>query len=620
MRRRRRGRRRRADVSSAVSPPPADGDDTAALRRPDDTAALRRPDDTAALRRRAGELAALFASARELAAVRDADAVLERLVERAQELLAADVAYLSEFDDGDGTLRVRQTRGVVSGALRDLVVPRGRGLVSAIAESRLPRAVRRYDSVAADRHTSGIDDAVAAEGIVSMLGVPLLSEVRVLGVLFVAMRRERTFTPDDIALLAALADHASVVLQTAAALADAELQAERARAAAAALTAHVAARDRANRVHRELVDAVLAGGGLAPVARTLAAGLEAPVVIVDADGAVRASEGDRPPDTAAPAVRAAVVRSRADGRAVRTPDAALVSAVAAGPRSFGAIVVGASARELDDVDLRTVERAGQVTALLALSEEAVAAADHRRRADLLVELMTAAPARRADVADALRRSGVDLGRLRAATAFDVDRLGRAEAARVIARELGEGALVAELDGLVLALHDAPSDAAVRRRVRAALDVPVLAVTTGGADRDPVRATADVRAAAGLARALDLTDTLVPADDLAPYAATLTSDRRALSAFLDGALGAVRGHDAERGSDLLTTLRAFVRNGASPTRTARALTFHTNTILQRLEKLDRLLEDGWREDERFFRLSTAVRLDELRDRLAGQRDG
>lgn len=613
-------------MTRAVFPPSADasvpegtgGGD--ALRDRDENDALRGREENDALRRRAGELAALFASARELAAVRDADAVLERLVERAQELLAADVAYLSEFDDADGTLRVRQTRGAVSGALRALVVPRGAGLVSAIAESRLPRAVRRYDTVAADRHTSGIDEAVAAEGIVSMLGVPLLSDVRVLGVLFVAMRRERTFTPDDTALLAALADHASVVLQTAAALADAERQAERARAAVDALTAHVAARDRANRVHRELVDAVLAGGGLAPVAQTLARGLEAPVVIVDADGTARAAEGDPVPDTDGDAVRAAVARSRIDGRAVRTPDAMVVSAVTAGTRSFGALVVGASARTLDDVDLRTIERAGQVTALLALSEEAVADADHRRRADLLVELVTAAPGRRADVADALRRSGVDLGRLRAVTAFAVARPGRTEAARVIARELGEGALVAELDGLVVALHDAPAGRELHGRVSATLEAPVLVVTSGADDRDPARATADVRAATGLARALGLTDALVPADDLAPYAATLTADRRALEAFLDSALGAVRRHDAERGSELLLTLRAFVRHGASPTRTARALTFHTNTILQRLEKLDRVLGEGWRDDERFFRLSTAVRLDELRDRLAERGDG
>ncbi len=576
-------------------------------------------DDVAALRRRAGELSALFASARELAAVRDADAVLQRLVERAQEMLAADVAYLTEFDGEDGRLRVRATRGAVTAALRELVVPPGRGLVSAIAESRLPHAVRRYDAVAADRHTSGIDAAVRAEGIVSMLGVPLLSDTRVLGVLFVAARRERTFAPDETALLAALADHASAVLQTAAALATAEREAARARAAVAELTAHVAARDRANRVHRELVEAVLAGGGLGPVARTLSTGLGAPVALVAADGTVRAADGAVPADTSSPEVAAAIERSRRSGRAVPAGAAAVAHAVVAGARVFGAIVVAVPFDALDEVDLRTVERAGQVAALLALSDEAVAEADHRRRADLLVDLVTASPARRTDTAAALRRAGVDVALLRAVTVVDLG-AEHPDAARIVARELGPDALVGDVDGLVLALHPLPVDTALWERIRSAFAAPVLVVTAPVPADDPARGADEVRAAAHLARALDLGDALVNADDLAPYALTLAPDRRALATFLDGALGVVRRHDAERGSDLVATLRAFVRHGASPTRTARALTFHPNTILQRLEKLDRLLGDGWRDDERYFRLSTAVRLDELRERLAERSGG
>lgn len=566
--------------------------------------------DVAALRRRTGELAALYASARELAAMRDADAVLERLVDRAHELLAADVAYLSEFDETDATLRVRATRGAVTAALRGLVVPPGRGLVGAIAESRMPHAVRRYDAVDPDRHTTGIDAAVAGEGIVSMLGVPLLSEDRVLGVLFVAERRERVFGPDDTALLAALADHASVVLQTAAALADARRQAERARAAADELTAHVAARDRANRVHRELVDAVLAGGGLAPVATALSVALQAPVAILDAPGTVRAVHGDAS-DAFLDAAR------RGDGA---DAGVSVVSPIVAGGRGLGAIVVGSSARELDDVDRRTIERAGQVAALLALSEEAVAEADHRQRSDLLVDLVTASAQRRADVAAALRRSGIDERALGAVTALAVTGERRAAAARALAHHLGPAALVGELDGLVVAAHVAPVDATSFRRLRDALELDVLAVTAVAAPGRIAAAARDVRAAVALARALGLRDALVGADELLPYSAAIGADRRALEAFLDSALGAVRRHDAARGSDLLATLRAFVRHGASPTRTARALTFHTNTILQRLEKLDALLGAGWRDDERFFRLSIAVRLDDLRERLERDGDG
>ena len=101
------------------------------------------------------------------------------------------------------------------------------------------------------------------------------------------------------------------------------------------------------------------------------------------------------------------------------------------------------------------------------------------------------------------------------------------------------------------------------------------------------------------------------------AAVLDADQASLQGFLDAAIGPVRAYDAERGTELLATLRAFVRHGGSPTRAARALVFHPNTILQRLERLDRVLGEGWRDDERLFRLSLAVRLDELREQLGSR---
>ncbi|MBQ3358016.1 MAG: helix-turn-helix domain-containing protein, partial [Microbacterium sp.] len=125
-----------------------------------------------------------------------------------------------------------------------------------------------------------------------------------------------------------------------------------------------------------------------------------------------------------------------------------------------------------------------------------------------------------------------------------------------------------------------------------------------------------RRTARLLAALELADLTARVEDFLPYSAVLDTDAQGLSAFLRDTIGAVRQYDAERGADLLGTLRAFVRNNASPTRTARALNFHTNTILQRLDRLDHVLGAGWRDDERMFRIGIAVRLDELRERLQG----
>ena len=86
---------------------------------------------------------------------------------------------------------------------------------------------------------------------------------------------------------------------------------------------------------------------------------------------------------------------------------------------------------------------------------------------------------------------------------------------------------------------------------------------------------------------------------------------ALHSFLELTIGPVVDYDARHGTDLLTTLRTFVRHEASPTKTARALNYHTNTILQRLDRLKALLGADWRHDEHLFRISLATRLDELR---------
>jgi DNA-binding PucR family transcriptional regulator len=124
--------------------------------------------------------------------------------------------------------------------------------------------------------------------------------------------------------------------------------------------------------------------------------------------------------------------------------------------------------------------------------------------------------------------------------------------------------------------------------------------------------------ARLIAALELSDLTASTDDFLPYSAIFDTDARALADFLRDTIGLVRRYDAERNADLLGTLRAFVRNNASPTRTARALNFHTNTILQRLDRLDQVLGASWREDERMFRLGIAVRLDELREQLQAGR--
>ncbi|GAB3632749.1 helix-turn-helix domain-containing protein [Microbacterium shaanxiense] len=580
------------------------------------------------LRRREHELSALFSSARELAELRDSDAVLARLVQRAHEMMGVDLAYLSEFDPETRELRVRETSGSVSASFQSLRVPPGRGLASVVVESRTAQWVSDYSAYAAERHDSGIDDAVSSEGLVALLGVPMLTSDDVLGVLFVANRAATHFSQEEVALLSAVADHASIILQTTQTLRSLQESEDASRRTLASLTAHLVERDRANTVHQELVQAVLAGGGFAPVAETLASALGRAVAILDAQEHVIAAAGlPLAPRMLAPddATREAIAESRRSGHcvAVAGPGVRAVAALTAGTRHFGALLLGDGDFELGAVDFRTVERAAQVGALLELQQEAASGADHRVRSELIADLLDDVPERRPDVERRARRLGVDLRALDSLLLLSVPGDQQTAAARALGRQLDDRALVGEYRGFVVAAHSSARDDAfdperLRAQVASAIEHPVAAVVPR---RSPDALTAAFETAMRTARlltALEVTGITADVDDFLPYSAILDTDSQALSAFLRDTIGAVRDYDAERGADLLGTLRAFMRNNASPTRTARALNFHTNTILQRLDRLDHVLGASWREDERMFRLGIAVRLDELRERLQSRR--
>lgn len=578
------------------------------------------------LRRRELELTALFSSARELAETRDADALLVRLVERAHTMIGGDLTYLSEFDPATTELQVRTTAGAVSPQFRRLHVPPGAGLASVVVRTRAPQSVVRYPEYADGPHDPQIDTAVQAEGIVSILGVPMVSGRDVLGVLFVATRTEHVFGPEEVALLSALASHAAVVLQTARTLHDLADSEDEARAALESLRGHLAERERSSSVHRDLVGAVLAGGGFGPVAATLAAELRCAVSIVDEHGGAVAHGGSgADPVTLGAAGRAALEDSRRSGRCRRVvgePRVQAVAALAAGAQDFGAVLLGPGDLELSDVDLRTVERASQVCALLALQQQAVVDAERRVSNELVADLLGAEPERRPDVERRARRCGVPVDDLGAVVVLSVPGESRAAAVRAVQRAVGGPALVGEHLGFVVALLPAASadpglPVVLHHRVRTAVGAPVLVVLPPGSN-DLGAAFDEGRRTARLLTALGVDDLATTTEEFLPYASVLDVEPRALQAFLTSTLGAVRAHDVERGTDLRATLRAFVRCGGSPTRTARELNFHPNTILQRLARLDVVLGDGWREDERLFRLSIAVRLDELRERLTAPR--
>lgn len=571
---------------------------------------------TARLRRRAAELEALFSTARELVRLQDVTDVLRRLVERAHELMGTDVTYLSEVDNERGDLRVRYSAGTVTPEFRDLVVPAGFGLASMVASTRESAWVREYARMGEAPHDPTIDAAVEREGLVSFLGVPLAVGDQVLGALFACNRFAHDFTPDQVLLLSAFADHAASVLHSARVLAESAAARARAEDAYRELENHVAATHVASSVHEELTAAVMSGGTVVDLVATVSDRLGRRVWALDETG--------RPldaPSSGLPSRRAladAMRQSQASGHAatiVVDRRRWIVVAILGADRVLGAMVAEEGDAPADAVARPTLERAAHVAALVSFKRDAVTALRVQRRARLLLGLLDAPEGRLSELSAELATS------ITACAVIDVR--GRDRALPVAADAVGDDGLVAQREHHLIIAWAVPDPAAATERVRRALadhlrDPEVTAVV--GPDLAGVaelhnavdRAARDLRFLAPLG----ITGATVRSDAFAPYHVLTSAEPETAARYVDDLLGRVRAWDARRGTALVDTLATYFDSGESRQGAAAALRVHTNTVQQRLERIWSLIDGDWNDPEFRFRVQAAVRLDRLRRALVG----
>ncbi|MEU5209210.1 helix-turn-helix domain-containing protein [Streptomyces sp. NPDC020742] len=576
-------------------------------------------------RRREAELSALYATAHDLAGLRDLDAVLRAIVRRARSLLGTEVAYLTLHDPAAGDTWMRVTDGSVSARFQQLRLGMGEGLGGLVAQTARPYVTDNYLHDERFRHTRTIDSGVRDEGLVAILGVPLLLGSGVIGVLFAADRRERVFEPGQIALLAAHAAHAAVAIDTANLLAETRKTLTELATANEIIRDRSAVIERASGIHDRLTELVLRGGGVQDVVRAVAEVL---------DGAVEFAEPGQLP-------AAALDRSRAGGRAVPDGDT-WVAVVRAGGEDLGALVLRGHPA-LDPVDQRTLERAAMVTSLLLLARRTAGEAEQRVRGELLDDLLDAAARDPRLLGERAARVGADLDVPHVVLAArmagpripgcdgpprpdgtDRRRLWSA-ACHLAATRHG---LAAVRDGgavllLPLAPGDDPAHTAreVAARLGSALHVPVTVGASAPVPSPAARPAAVAEAYAEARRCREALCALGRAGQGAAAAdfgflGLLLSDTRDVDGFVHRTLGAVADYDARRGTELVRTLAAYFACGMSPARTKDALHVHVNTVAQRLERVGRLLGPDWQSPARALEIQLALRLHQLAAAVAG----
>ena len=131
--------------------------------------------------------------------------LLQELLRRLADALDVDtVAFL--LLEGDA-LHARAAKGIEEEVEQGVRIPLGRGFAGRVAAERRPVVIDDVD------RADIFNPILRQKGIRSLLGVPLLVEGRVLGVLHVGSLTPRHFTPDEQDLLQLAADRAALSIE-----------------------------------------------------------------------------------------------------------------------------------------------------------------------------------------------------------------------------------------------------------------------------------------------------------------------------------------------------------------------------------------------------------------------
>jgi anti-sigma regulatory factor (Ser/Thr protein kinase)/putative methionine-R-sulfoxide reductase with GAF domain len=135
--------------------------------------------------------------------------LLDELLDRVQEALSVDTVAILLLDVESQQLVARAAKGIEEEVERGVRIPIGRGFAGRIAAERVAIFIADVDH--ADIH----NPILREKGIRSLLGVPLIVEGKLIGVLHVGSMQPRTFGQNDLTVLQLAAARAAPAIERA---------------------------------------------------------------------------------------------------------------------------------------------------------------------------------------------------------------------------------------------------------------------------------------------------------------------------------------------------------------------------------------------------------------------
>jgi nitrate/nitrite-specific signal transduction histidine kinase len=159
-------------------------------------------------RRGKGEAENLYRLGTRISASLVLGQVLDAVAEAARQVLAADLGVVGLLDAAGREVSVQAAAGASTEILRDLRIPVGK---AGLASGR-PLIIEECSPDLPIAHAQAL---MAAEGVVSLLVVPLEHRGRLLGLVGVMTRQRRRFTVHDVQLLTRLGHQVVVAIENA---------------------------------------------------------------------------------------------------------------------------------------------------------------------------------------------------------------------------------------------------------------------------------------------------------------------------------------------------------------------------------------------------------------------
>ena len=159
-----------------------------------------------------GSYLRLIEISRDLASTLDLNTLLDDIVRASADITHAEAASILLYDDTARQLYFQVATNIDEPTMRGLVIPLEKSIAGWIVTNR--QSVRIDDAHNDSRHFSEVEQSIGYETR-SLLGIPLVTKNKVVGVLEVVNKKRGKFTDPDESMLTVLGAQAAVAIENA---------------------------------------------------------------------------------------------------------------------------------------------------------------------------------------------------------------------------------------------------------------------------------------------------------------------------------------------------------------------------------------------------------------------